>query len=79
MNKFIFGVCTLIEVCGIAGLAAIGLKRNNDCYKAEVELINEKCDHYRTKIDMVFKDARINALERENAELKTKYGFKDEA
>ena len=79
MNKFIVGVCTLMEIGCVAGLAAIGLKRNNDCYKAQCELINEQCDHYRTKIDMVFKDTKIKVLEREIEELKAKYEIEDEA
>lgn len=79
MKKLVIGVCTLIEVGCIAGLAAIGLKRNKDCYKAECELINEEIEHLKTQCDLYISDAKVKKLEQEIAELKTKYEVAEES
>lgn len=77
MNKFIYGLCTIVELGCIVSLAGIGLKRNNDAYKAECKRIEAECNLMRCEIDGVFKDMRIKQLEEELEELKSKY--KEEA
>ena len=72
MNKFIYGVCTIIELGCIVSLAGIGLKRNNDAYKAECKRIEAECNLMRCEIDGVLKDMKIKQLEEELAELKNK-------
>lgn len=42
MNKFAVGLAQLIQLGCITGLTYIGLKRNNDCYKAECELSKKR-------------------------------------
>ena len=65
MNKVIVGVCTLIEVGCIASLAAIGLKRNNDCYKAEVELGKAHMQLLESELQNVAKDCEIIDLKKQ--------------
>lgn len=77
MNKFLYGVCTILELGCVISLAGIGLKRNNDAYKAECKRIEAECNLMRCEIDSVFKDMRIKQLEEELEELKSKY--KEEA
>lgn len=76
MNKFVVGVCTLVELGSIVGLAYIGLKRNNDCYKAECRAIDAEWKLAIEQIDCATKDLEIKQLKKELAELK---GEKEEA
>lgn len=71
MNKFVVGLCTLVELGCITGLAAIGLKRNNDCYKAECKLINEQVEHFKTQMEVIDKDYEIKVLKKELEKLKS--------
>lgn len=71
-GRVLIGLCTTVEVVCISALAAIGLKRNNDAYKAECELL-------KSKIDCMFKDAEIKILEKELSDLKEKYEVKEES
>lgn len=77
-GKFIVKVCTVIEVGCIIGLAGLGLKRNNDWYKAEMKLIDTECELFKTKIEGILKDAQIKHLEKELSELKEKHGIDEE-
>lgn len=76
MNKFVFGLCTLVELGSIVGLAYIGLKRNNDCYKAECRAINAEFDSMIKDVELGTKDLEIKQLKKELAKLK---GEKEEA
>lgn len=66
----VVGLCTLVELGCIAGLAAIGLKRNNDCYKAEMKLIDSEFNLAMAKMDNVEKDIKIAEMEEELKSLK---------
>ena len=66
-------LASLVEFGGICGLAYIGLKRNNDCYKAECRAINAEYKEASVQIDNIVKDAQIRQLEKELDEMKTKY------
>lgn len=66
-------VASLVELGSICGLAYIGLKRNNDCYKAECRAIKAECREAMAQIDNIVKDAQIKQLEKELGEMKTKY------
>ena len=70
MNKFVIGLCTLIELGCITGLAVIGLKRNNDCYKAECRAINAEFESMIKDVELGTKDLEIEKLKKELAELK---------
>lgn len=72
MRNFILGVCTLVEITGIVGLAAIGLKRNNDAYNAEMKAIELEGKLFVQKVDCAIKDAEIKQLKKELEELQTK-------
>lgn len=61
---------TLMQMAGIAVLTGIALKRNNDCYKAQNELIDTQHELAITKISGIIKDAKIRELEKELKELK---------
>lgn len=65
MNKVIEGICTVVELGCIIGLAAIGLKRNNDCYKAEMKLIDAEIELFKAQVDNIDKGAEIRILKRE--------------
>lgn len=69
-NKVVINICNLIQLGSIIALAGIGLKRNNDCYKAEMELIDTRVELYKTKIDNICKEAEIRILKEELAGLK---------
>ena len=71
MNKFIVGVCSVVELGCLIGLAGIAFKRNNDCYKAECELISEQTKHIHTEIECMEKDYEIKALKKELEKLKS--------
>lgn len=52
-----------VNLACITGLAAIGLKRNKDCYDAECELIQEQLDN-------IAKEVKIDTLKAEIKKLK---------
>ena len=68
----------LVNLGSICGLAYIGLKRNNDCYKAEMRAIDAEFGKAIVEIDNITKDAKIKMLEKELNELKEKYGVTKE-
>ncbi len=72
MNKIIMGVCTVIEFGCIAGLAAIGLKRNKDAYNAEMKYIKASCELACEQLSGIRKDVEIRKLEKELEILKGK-------
>lgn len=59
MNKTIVGICTLIELGCVTALAAIGLKRNNDAYKAELKAIDAEGKLFLEEIKIMDKDYEI--------------------
>lgn len=69
INGLIVGVCTLVELGCIIGLAGIGLKRNNDCYNAELKLIEREADLTYATVDILRKDAEIAELKAKLKEL----------
>lgn len=73
IKDLVLGVCTLVEVGCIIGLAGLGFKRNNDWYKAECELINTQCELYNAEIQNIVKDSKIKQMENEIKQLKAKY------
>lgn len=70
LKDLVVGVATLIELGCIAGLAGIAFKRNNDCYKAECELISTKAELFCKEMEQIDKDYKIKKLEKELKELK---------
>lgn len=70
MKKLVYGICTLVELGSIIGLAVIGLKRNNDCYKAEMKLIEREADLSFATIDILRKEAEIKDLKKELSKFK---------
>lgn len=64
-GKLIVKLGTGMELVGVLILAGIALKRNNECYKAEKELL-------KVKLDGIFKDVEIYKLRKELEELKNK-------
>lgn len=70
MKNLVVGACTLVELGSIIGLAVIGLKRNEDCYKAEMKLIESEADLIFANIDILRKEAEIEELKKELANLK---------
>ena len=71
MRKDVISViATGIEVGSIILLGAIGLKRNNDCYKAELAQIDAERELFATQVMSVVKDAEIETLKKEVEELK---------
>lgn len=79
INKLAVGVCDLVVIGSILSLAAIGLKRNEDAYKAEVKLSREQMDHLCTRTKLVLAESKNRVLEKEIKELKQKYEVKEEA
>lgn len=71
MNKTIVGICTLIELGCVTALAAIGLKRNNDAYKAELKAIDAEGKLFLEEIKIMDKDYEIKTLKKELEELKS--------
>lgn len=66
MKKFdglIAGLCTVVELGCIIGLAGIGLKRNEDAYKAEMKCVD-------LTLDNIMKDCEIYDLKHEIEQLK---------
>lgn len=76
-EKFVYGVCTLIELGSIIGLAGMALKRNQECYEAEIKAINLEAELCKKEIDGIYKNAEIKKLKQEVADLKTKYESKE--
>lgn len=71
MNKTIVGICTLIELGCISGLAYIGFKRNNDAYKAEMKAIDAEHRLFVAEINAYSKDREIEELKKELDKLKS--------
>ena len=69
MNKFVFGVCTLMELAGIAALTGIALKRNNDCYNAEMKCIEVEGKLLLEEIKGYNKDFEIARLKKQLEEV----------
>jgi hypothetical protein len=61
-KDLIVGVCTLVEMGCVIALAGIALKRNNDCYEAQVELADAKLNLTLAELKNVDKDLEIRAL-----------------
>ena len=70
MNKFVIGVCNVVQLGCIIALAGIGLKRNQDCYEAEKELINVKVDLFKARVENEIKNVEIKHLKEELDKLK---------
>ena len=64
-GKLIVKLGTGMELVGVLILAGIALKHNNECHKAEKELL-------KVKFDGIFKDVEIYKLRKELEELKNK-------
>jgi hypothetical protein len=60
-----------VELGCLIGIAGIALKRNNDCYKAQCELVDEQMAHFKTQIDMIDKDYEIKVLKKELEKVKS--------
>lgn len=71
-SKLIINLCTAVEVGCMLALAGIGLKRNSDCYKAEVKLVNTQMDLIKERMYNELKDVEIRKLKEELAGLKAK-------
>ena len=65
IKDLVVGISTLVELGCIIGLAGIGLKRNNDCYKAEMELVDAKLKLGLAEIEKFDKDCEIEKLKKE--------------
>lgn len=73
LDNFVTGVAGLINLGCIVALAGMGLKRNNDCYKAECENIDLRCEMLDKDIRAMTDKWKIDDLEREVKTLKEKY------
>lgn len=69
MNKFAVGLCWAVELGCLIGITGIALKRNNECYKAECALHDEKMAHLGTQLEMVGKDYEIRVLKKKLEEV----------
>lgn len=69
-DNFIYGVCRVVELGSILGIAAIALKRNNDCYKAECKRIDAEYELAMSQLDVCTKDLEIMLLKKEIEKLK---------
>ena len=58
----------VVQLGSIIGLMAIGLKRNNDCYKAEMELLDEQMKNFGLEYEIIKKDAEIRQLKQKCGE-----------
>lgn len=70
LNNVVAGVLTLVELGGIAALTAIALKRNEDCFKAEMKLIDCEAKLWLKGIENVCKDSEIKSLNKQLESLK---------
>ena len=74
MNKNIIRLCTILELGCVAGLTAIALKRNNDCYKAECKAVDLEIKQCLTEIECDLKGYENERLKKELDELKSQNG-----
>ena len=74
MNKMIVAVGTVMELAGIAGLAYIALKRNNDAYKAAIKCIDLETELAFSKLDNTLLNIKNEQLNKENEKLKKQLG-----
>ena len=74
IKGLVTGVCTLMELGCIAALAGIGLKRNNDCYKAEMKLIDAELELIKSEVNNETKDYEIQKLKNQIKELQKNEG-----
>lgn len=73
MNKdLIVKICTGLEIVGVLSLMGIALKRNNDCYKAECELIETRGKLIGSEFNGIVKDVEILQLKNKVKELENK-------
>ena len=71
-SRFIINVCTTVELGCMLALAGIGLKRNSDCYKAEIKLVNTQVELFKARVENEIKDVEIRQLKEELDMLKNK-------
>lgn len=71
MNKNMIRLCTILELGCVAGLTAIALKRNNDCYKAECKAIDLELKLGLTEIECGLKGYENERLKKELEQLKS--------
>ena len=69
MNKFVVGLCTLVELGCITTLAAIGFKRNKDTYNTKLKAIELECKLWEAEFNNSIKDATIERLTRKLKDL----------
>lgn len=73
MNKdLIVKICTGVEIVSILSLMGIALKRNNDCYKAECELIETRGKLIDSEFKGLIKDIENHQLKDKIKELENK-------
>ena len=71
MNRnLICGICTAVEVASVVYMAHIALKRNKECYEAQMELCDVEFENALLKFDGRAKSREIGKLKREIEELK---------
>lgn len=70
LDNFVRGLCMIGELACVTAIAGIALKRNNECYKAELEAIDAKFALEVSKIDHMIKDDEIKSLKEELAKFK---------
>ena len=65
MGKDLFvTIGTGLEMCGIAVLTYIALKRNSECYKAECKLIDAQKQIFLKELEIITKDVEIEKLKK---------------
>lgn len=69
-RDFISVIATGIELGCVVALAGIGLKRNNDCYKAEMKRIDAEFERDMAEFSLLRKNAEIKVLKEQIEELK---------
>ena len=69
-GKILYGICTVVELGCIGGLAYIGLKRNQDAYEAGVRANHAEFKLACSELDGALKDCKIKILEQQIEELK---------
>ena len=65
MKQLTKGICLLVELTSIALLTGIALKRNKDCYDAQMELADVQLKCNLLEFENEFKRMEINALKAE--------------
>jgi len=68
-DKFVYGVATLMELVAIGGIAGIALKRNKDCYNAEMKYIDAEYKLALSEIEKSQKENEIVELKNQLEEL----------